>query len=100
MPTWFLVPIQGLKLPTLGKKSKDDQAVLRTGSTPSPFSHLQVKAELYSQRVFNVLKRTRLSRRRIIWLLTPSLPPSSPVSKLSLSIFLYITAVELKGTVA
>jgi hypothetical protein len=37
------------------------------------------------QRVFYVLKRTRLSRRRMIWLLPLHLLFSPPVCKLSLS---------------
>ncbi len=36
------------------------------------------------QRVLNDLWRTRLSRCRMIWFLTPHPSPTSPVSKLSL----------------
>ncbi len=43
----------------------------------------------YSQRVFNVLQRTRLSRRRMIWLLRHYLPPPSG-SCLSLPVFLCV----------
>jgi hypothetical protein len=42
----------------------------------------------WSQNVFNVLQRTKLSRYHMIWLLPPP-PPRSPVSKVSL--FLRLT---------
>jgi hypothetical protein len=91
--------------------------VQKLGFTKFPFSQKSVKALLSqlspirleerlfvdegdSQRVLNDLQRTRLSRRRMIWLHTqPLLPPLSRLKVVSLfqSYGLFLTGVGLGG---